>query len=404
MAIKVRVLLSSVLFVTAMWLVSCGHYTCGVTFGSSTCTPASGGVSQGGTGGSSSTAAAFLYVAVGGGVDGIAYNPTAKTFLEIANFVSPTTANSSAFNMVVAQKTYLYTSTPATGQIYGWSIGSNGFLTAITGSPFTAPYLVGSVPSGTGGMIVNLAGTLLFVASPTGNLIYAYQIGSGGALSLVNPSGFSIPFVPGNLGMDGLGKYLYVGNIVTGSSSNQVAAFSIGSTGSLTAVSGSPFSYPMSLMQGDASGNYLIGVTQISGDNHLYVFNIQQSGANAGAISPVSGSPFATVYAPFRIAAQPSTGGNLVYSFSVNNTTFTSNPTEGYQLNATTGQLTVVAGSPFTAATGDWGQFDESGSLLFVFDSYKTVMYGENVGSNGALTETLSVGFFDDPWAVTDSQ
>jgi hypothetical protein len=406
MEMRVRVLLSSaVVVLTAMWLVGCGnHYKCGITFGSSTCASSgSGGVSQGGNG-NTSTAAAYLYVGVGGAIDGMAYNPTAKTFAAITNFVSPKTSNNPAFNMVVAQKKYLYTSIPATGQIFGWTIDSTGNLTSINGSPFGASYLVGATPSGDGGMIANPAGTLLFVASPTGNLIYAYTIGTGGALALVNPAGFSVPFTPGNLAVDGLGKYLYIGDITAGNSANEVAAFIIASGGSLTAVSGTPFPFPMFKMQGEPSGKYLIGLTQISGDNHLYVFNIQQSGTTAGAISPVTGSPFATVYEPFRLAVQPGAASNLVYSFSFNSSTSASNPTEGYQLNLTTGLLTVVAGSPFTSAVGDWGQFDQSGSLLFVLDSFKTVMFAENVSSVGALTETLSTGFFNNSWAVTDPQ
>jgi 6-phosphogluconolactonase (cycloisomerase 2 family) len=404
MATKVRVLFSSVVFLAMIWLVSCGgHYTCGVTFGSSSCASSgSGGPSQGGT--SSGTVAAYLYVAVGGGVDGIAYNPTAKTFLEITNFVSPKTANVPPQGMVIAQKKFLYTSAPLAGQIFGFSIAANGSLTAISGSPFTAPYMTGSAPIGTQTMVANPAGTLLFVSNTNGNTVYVYQIGSAGGLTPVNTTGFSVPFAPADLAVDGLGKYLYVSTDTTGS---EIAAFTIGSDDSLTTVPGSPFSYPMLQLQGEPSGKYLIGTTGSSTDNHLYVFGIAQSGTSAGAISPVSGSPFATVYPPSHVAVQPNSGGNLVYSFSINESNpaaIVSNPTEGYQLDLSTGQLKLVAGSPFTGATGNWGQFDQSGTLLFVFDTYKTVMYGENVGSGGTLTQTLSVGFFDDPWAVTDPQ
>jgi len=404
MAMKVRMLLSSVSVLATILLASCGgHYKCGVTFGSSTCSSSgSGGIGQGGNG--NSTAAAYLYVAVGGGIDGIAYNPTAKTFLTIPNFVTPKTANVPAQGMVIVQKKYLYTSTPSTGQIFAFSIGSNGSLTTITGSPFNAPYMVGSSPFGTQTMIANPAGTLLFISNPNGNTIYVYQIGSGGGLTAVNTTGFSVPFAPADLAVDGLGKYLYVTTSITGS---EVAAYSIGADGSLTAVSGSPFAYPMLQLQGDPSGHYLVGASANGSDRHLYVFGITQSGATAGAISPVPGSPFATVYPPFLVAVQPNSAGNLVYSFSINESNMASifsNPTEGYQLNASTGALTVVTGSPFTSAVGDWGQFDQSGSLLFVLDTYKTVMYGENVSANGTLTPTVSVGFFDNPWAVVDVQ
>ena len=124
--------------------------------------------------------------------------------------------------------------------------------------------------------------------------------------------------------MDGLGKYLYVSS--EGSSLNHagtvVGAFSVSSTGVLQQISGSPFNYPLWQMQGDPSGNYLIGISGKtaywygSDDNSLYVFSINQS---TGAISPVTGSPFTTTYAPFNMAVRPSsTGGEFVYTFSIN--------------------------------------------------------------------------------------
>ncbi len=404
MAMKVRVLLGLLVTILMLTFAGCGHYVCHTTFGGGSCTSSGGGIGTGGnTGGN---AAAYLYVAVGGGVDGIAYNPAANTFLEIPNFTSPLTANVPPQGMAIAQKKYLYTGTPQTGQIWGFSIGSGGSLTTISNSPFNAAYLIAGTPIGTQVMVTNPAGTLLFVPNAGGDSIYVYQIGSGGALTAVNTTGFSVPFAPSNLAVDGLGKYLYVNPEFGG---GQMAAFSIGSDGSLTPVTGSPFtlSVPITQVQSDPSGKFLIGTTGSSTDSHLYVYSITQSGANAGAIAPVSGSPFATVYTPFQVAVQPNVGGNLVYSFSINESSMSSifsNPVEGYRLDPTTGALTAVTGSPFTSVVADWGQFDQSGSLLFAFDTYKTVMYGTNVGSDGSLTPTLSVGFFDDPWAVVDAQ
>ncbi len=43
MAMKVRALLSSVVVLAAMGLASCGHYTCGTTFGNSSCTSSGNG-------------------------------------------------------------------------------------------------------------------------------------------------------------------------------------------------------------------------------------------------------------------------------------------------------------------------------------------------------------------------
>jgi hypothetical protein len=186
-------------------------------------------------------------------------------------------------------------------------------------------------------------------------------------------------------------------------------------------VAGSPFttaSYDMWEVQGEPTGKYLVGTSgknlDLNGtdDDHLYVFSITQSGASAGAITPVSGSPFLTTYSPYNIAVQSNSSGNLVYSFSINDTLTGFNSIEGYEIG-TGGALTAVTGSPFSdVALGSWGQFDQSGQFLFVYsavDNSGTYTYSLgplDVASGGALTQpigttTLStVGF----WAVTDPQ
>jgi hypothetical protein len=92
------------------------------------------------------------------------------------------------------------------------------------------------------------------------------------------------------------------------------------------------------------------------------------------------------LYSPFEIAVQPK-GGELLYSFSLNQTT--TNPIEGYQLNISTGALTKVTGSPFTAFTGEDGVFDQSGAYLFGQDGNTITAY--QVSSDGTLTSFASI-------------
>jgi hypothetical protein len=174
-------------------------------------------------------------------------------------------------------------------------------------------------------------------------------------------------------------------------------------------------------VQGEPSGLYLIGTTgrnaavNGSDDNSLYVFSIAQSGSNAGAIAPVSGSPFPTVYSPFSIAVQPNSSGNVVFSLGLNDSQTGYNPVEAYQINSTSGALTAVTGSPFSdVANGYWGQVDSSGTNLFVYSA--VVNEGSNtttaqigalsIGSGGVLTQpaptlTLATPGF---WTETDPQ
>jgi hypothetical protein len=411
MAMKVRVLLSSVVLLATLWLASCGHYTCGATFGSSTCTSSGGGLGQGGGTGA---AASYAFVDTGGTIEELSLNTTAGTLLDTTGYTGPTTPNEPGFGMVVAQGQYLYTSFPGVGQIYGYTISASGAVTQI-GTPVDASYMIGSTLGGLQSFITNPAGTLLFVLNPDGPAVYVYTIGTGGALTAAGST--LLPFLPENMGTDGLGNYLYVTSASTDTSvTPAIAAYTINNTnGSLTSVSGSPFSgnlngvlnaYGMLQVEGDPSGKYLIGTTSaVIGDNHLYVYNIQQTGATAGAITPVSGSPFTTTYSPYRIAVQPSAGGDLVYSFSLNGLGTGDNAVEGYTLNTSTGALTAIAGSPFITSsnTGDWGQFDQSGTYLYVLDTTTTVMAVYNVGTTGGLTQPVAtVGFFPGPWAIAD--
>jgi hypothetical protein len=231
------------------------------------------------------------------------------------------------------------------------------------------------------------------VENTSGQGIYVYSIQSGGVLAEVSGSPFAVPFFPANMATDGQGKYLYVTEDLGGTNSNEVGAYSIGSTGALTSVAGSPFPYTMWQIQGEPTGNYLIGIKgDLSGDQHLYVFTIAQS---TGVIT--QSEAVSTVYVPYSIAVQPNTGGNLIYSFSINSDSTGFNPIEGYALSG--GALTAVSGSPFSnVSDGSWGQFDQTGTFLFPYaDVYNpgtgitTIQLGvDDVGTGGALTQPIS--------------
>jgi 6-phosphogluconolactonase (cycloisomerase 2 family) len=149
---------------------------------------------------------------------------------------------------------------------------------------------------------------------------------------------------------DGQGKYLYA---TSGSGSALVAAMAIGATGTLSTIPGT-FNFPMSKVLGENSGNYLLGISGF--DDHIHVFNIDSTGAIAEATS--AGSPFATASTPTNLVVHPN--GTFVYTFDG-----LSLPMEGYELNASTGALTVLTNSPFTGVNLNAGQFDQSGKFLF---------------------------------------
>jgi 6-phosphogluconolactonase (cycloisomerase 2 family) len=406
MTMKGRVLLVGIVMLAEMWLVGCGHYTCGATFGASSCAAGSGGLNNGN--GSNTTGAVYLFVADAGGIQGEVLDPTAGTIKTIpGGTVSITSGSTNAPQsdfMAVAQGKYMYSgySTWLGGTIYGWSITAGGTLNAIAGTqPFSAPYLVSNFQVGSQAMITNPAGTLLFALDQTNNQVYVYTIGTGGVLATAANSPMALPsgFTPFNLAVDGLGKYLYVSNDVN-LRTTEVATYSIGSNGALAAV-GTPISSVIRQMQGDASGKFMIGTSGgfffNNGDNTLYVGAIGQSGALTVTTTTITG-------VPAGVAVQPNTGGNIVYAFDFPSNT--GNGTiEGFQFDLSTGALTAIAG---ITASGANGEFDPSGKYLFVVaasNGVASALDAYDVSASSALTtHVASVGWAPGAWQPVDAQ
>ena len=210
------------------------------------------------------------------------------------------------------------------GSVSGYAINkSTGALVAVPGSPFTAdqiPYAV----------TVDPTGAFTYVANFRSGTVSVFKIdqcsGSLSAISVSVPTGASsIALV-----LDPQGRFLYVAN----TASNNVSAFAIGSDGTLTAMPGSPF----------ASGEFTQGVAVDPSGEFVYVsqgFQVlgYSIGPN-GELVPLTGSPFAA--SGFLVSLTMDRSGRFVYGA-------TSGGVDAFALDATTGNLTQVTGSPFTA-------------------------------------------------------
>jgi 6-phosphogluconolactonase (cycloisomerase 2 family) len=418
---QVRTGLMLIVAMAVMGLASCGHYTCGVTFGNSTC--AGGPVSL--NGGTGSADAAFLFVSDGtaspGSIQGYTLdtNVNPPTLKATTSYTPPSTpGNDSGMGMAVAQKKFLYTAFGSNGQIFGWTISTTGILSAVQGSPYTVSPLFGSGFSSvfdTHRVITNPAGTLLFIGDEGGSRIYVYQIGSAGALTAVAGSPFPAPFAPGYMTTDGLGNFLYFTDSLTGHTGTEIAGFSIGSgssLGVLTAIPGSFVGPPFDMWQveGEPTGKFLIGTKGMSltvngaDDKNLYVFSIA---AASGAIIQV-GAAVPTTYSPMSIAVQSNAGGNLVYTFGYDDAGTGFNAAEVYTISSS-GTLSALNQSPFSiAALGSEGQFDQSGGFLFeyggIFNTntviYNVTFFDVVAGQPTLPTPEQTYGGF---WVATDA-
>jgi 6-phosphogluconolactonase len=388
---RVRKILTVVIALAVMGLASCDHYNCnsGATFGSSTCASGTGGL--GGGGGTFSPAVFEYFDDPFGNLVGASLD-TSGNFGLIPNFVSPPQTQGGAVGgSVIVQKQWFYLSGGLKIEAYSIN-GTTGALTAISGSPFSSP--------DTDAITSDPAGKFLFLCGQNNDQVTVFAINqTNGSLTQVGsfPAGVGFAVQPST---DGLGKFLYV---TAGNLGSQVAVFAIGSTGSLTPLAGNPFPISIAQFAGEPTGKFLLGITGnganngSTSDDHVYVFFIDQS---TGAITPVTGSPFATTFTPATLAVHPN--GTLVYTF--NQTVTGLSPIEGFQFNTTTGALSPVASSPFTALAAQAGRFDQSGAYLSLHAPGTLFVATVNT-TTGALssigTPMTGVGAAEG-WNVTD--
>jgi 6-phosphogluconolactonase len=150
----------------------------------------------------------LIYAALGSAGDVVfTFNTTLGVAVKVANLNVPTTTTSD-FGLAIDSKTaYLYIARSGTqGGVAVYSIGVNGSLVAVTGSPFAAG-------SGTYAVQLDSTGTYVYAANRTDGTISGYTIVPGttaAGLTLTPLSGS--PYASGvgvqSLGLDSSGKYL----------------------------------------------------------------------------------------------------------------------------------------------------------------------------------------------------
>lgn len=298
----------------------------------------------------------------------------------------------------------LYVGDWQSGDVFPYFINrSNGYLTPVPGAPFSVKRSVTAVA-------VHPSGDFVYAAASeqaSGDGIAVFQLQSNGSLKEIPGSPFPTQIGPQALTVDPSGNYLYVADF-----SNFIEAFQINrSTGALTEASGSPYSIfiPASCNPGpgstvdpsdlvDLSGRWIYAPGEFVG----YIYGWSISSTN-GSLTSMSGSPFSdggcssSGPEPYSIAVD-GTGkflyvqntsigqffsvysisadgaltfvkdistncpgnftpirtdvkGNYLYAVGCGQEAGGGYPYQGisaYKINHTTGDLTLVQGSPFT--------------------------------------------------------
>jgi 6-phosphogluconolactonase len=217
----------------------------------------------------------------------------------------------------------------------------------------------------------------VFTADFGGDGVSAFIINGKGQLKPVAHSPFVAGTEPDGVAIDPTAPFVYVTNY-SSAISGSVSAYSINAkSGALTQVSGSPF----------ASGNGPQDIAIDPTGSFAYVADTQSSNVSAytisesGALTPIKGSPFSSGGAPVGIAVDPT--GSFVFTANSG-----SNNVSAFKIDAKTGALTQVSGSPFPAGTGPFAvAVDPSGAHAYVANQYSNNVYAYSIGTAGALTQ-----------------
>jgi len=345
---------------------------------------------------------------------------------------SPFTTSSPEGITITPSGKFLYVANNSTSTVSAYSIDAGtGALTAAPGSPYSAL----NAPNG---VIVDPTGKFVYVTSSPTDAVLGYTINAKtGALTLLSPVPVDTGQSPFNMTFDQSGKFLFVANI----DSSNISAYSVNpGSGALTPVAGSPFmtggANPFSVVV-DASNQFLYATDQ---SDDVSIFSINSGGsltlrqtvatrsgsammamtsgttpvtytsrfayaanfggdnvsgftvdAETGALTEVSGSPFAAGPAPFNVITDPA--GKFAYVVnSYEGSGSDAGSLSAYTINASTGILTAITGSPF--GTGIFpltGAVDPSGRFLYVGGELAT-FFTINA-STGALTAQALPGF-----------
>jgi 6-phosphogluconolactonase len=285
---------------------------------------------------------------------------------------------------------FLYSGSPTMVGVNGFSVSPAGVLSTLSSSPFPIPSA-----SGIQGVAIDPGGKFLYATgttAPGNGLVAGFSIDSTtGALSPIAGSPFAAGTGAVQLVVDPSGRFLYV------SDSSGILAFSISSTtGVLSPISGSPFPGGPQALQVAPGGKYLYA---IDFSNVVWAYSIDSS---TGSLAQVTGSPFldptgvGNPTGPLTGALSIAPSGGFLYTY---NTLGADSTISGFAIDNRTGTLSPVPGSPF--ATGETALFfanmtiEPSGKFLCAscWDANCGILAFSIDATSGALTPVMGSPF-----------
>jgi 6-phosphogluconolactonase len=272
---------------------------------------------------------------------------------------------------------YLYVANGSNTYFAGFGISTTGAgaFTVLPGSPYN---------NGIAAQSLALSPANTFLYAGTTNGIYGYALNTNGAISILN-SGNSLAqdIVATEMQVDSTGGYLLASGISVSTQAQAIAIYAINtSTGILTAVPGSP----LPLYTGNGSTATVVTPTgMLITPNNSYVYvslgtlGVQILTLGTGGALSTGSQP--SLLLPISTSTAPSDGGlasdpNSLFLFVAEINT-------GLRVLSigASGSLKEISGSPYTTGTGPTGvALDRTGSYVYV----------ANKGSNNISAFTLT--------------
>jgi len=264
-----------------------------------------------------------------------------------------------------------YMSIIGAAPLYGATVDTTGNLTAIPGLP--------TVGTGQGFGAIDSTGTYFFIPhnnlnGGVGGAVAAYRIGAGGALTSLGSTATG--------GRPVTAVIHPAGTFVLSSNNDppgSVAVMAISGNGTLSAVSGSPFT--------TGAGSAPTGIAFHPTKNFVYVTDSNTTASKVaayamdsatGVLTPVAGSPFATGGA-FAQGGRVNPTGKFFYVANNNNNAAGSIAV--FSIDQTTGALTAISGSPFATPAGP---------TILVMDPSGQYAYSVNTAANNITSYTVN--------------
>ena len=296
---------------------------------------------------------------------------------------------------------FAYVTNGGANSISVYDINSKtGALTPVPGSPFATGVFPISATVDPNGRFVYVANAGI----PTNVYsVSAYAVNQkSGALTEIPGSPFATGVQPASVTINPNGRFAYVAD--AGLDDGDIAVYTVNATtGALTPVAGSPFAagHEATSLAVSPNGkfvyvtNNIVQFSDLTGGVSAFVVN-----ASSGPLTPVSGSPFAAGMETFGMAIHPN--GRFAYVANA-----LSNDISVFSINVTTGALTPVPGSPFAADLGSTSvALSPNGRFAYVANGAASTVSAYTINTTtGALTPVPGSPFAagSNPFSVTVS-